>query len=67
MTFEERVNQIRDAEQDVDKVLKAANLERNPKSNDRLELLLHYSAMMLGMLIGAGLILGPMILMYLSR
>ena len=36
-TFEERVEQIDNAEQDVDKVLKAARLDRIPREFDRWE------------------------------
>jgi len=36
-TFDERVEQIESAEKDVDKVLKAAKLQRNPQGFDRWE------------------------------
>ena len=39
-TFDERVKEIADAENDVDKVLKAARLERNPMSYRKMELIM---------------------------
>lgn len=40
VTFDERVKEIADAENDVDKVLKAAKLERNPMSYRKMELIM---------------------------
>lgn len=42
MKFEKRVKQIASAEKDVDKVLRAARLQRYPLSNDRLDSILTF-------------------------
>lgn len=42
MEFDDRVKQIAEAEKDVNKVLKAAQLDRHPISNERLSMILAY-------------------------
>ncbi len=42
-SFNKRVKQIANAEKDVDKVLKAARLRRNPVNNSNLETILDYA------------------------
>ena len=49
MKFEKRVRQIASAEKDVDKVLNAARLQRNPISDERLEMILTYLFLMVMM------------------
>lgn len=63
MTFESKVKQINHVEKDVDKVLKAARLERNPKSNERFETILFYATIIISMLIIFGFLLGTFLIM----
>ena len=42
-SFNKRVKQIANAEKDVDKVLKAARLRRNPVNSNDLETILEYA------------------------
>ena len=51
MQFDEKVKQIESVEKDVDKVLKAARLERNPIDYDKLEMLLFHITIILGMIL----------------
>lgn len=67
LTFESKVKQIRNAEKDVDKVLKAARLERNPNDNKRLEIILTYITTIIGMFLGFALIIGTFLIMAFAR
>jgi t-SNARE complex subunit (syntaxin) len=54
MKFEKRVEQIANAEKDVDKVLKAARLQRTPKDNERLVMILIFLAFVFFVLVVTG-------------
>lgn len=55
-SFDKRVKQIAGAEKDVDRVLRAAKLQRHPMSNERLDAILTFIT--LNVLIVAILIFG---------
>lgn len=55
-SFDKRVKQIAGAEKDVDRVLRAAKLQRHPMSNERLDTILTFIT--LNVLIVAILIFG---------
>lgn len=50
-TFKEVIHTIKGAEKDKDKFLKAARIERQPMSKERLEMILNYIAAYLGMIL----------------
>ncbi len=49
--FKEVIHTIRDAEKDKDKFCKVARIERQPMSDKRLEMILGYVTLMLGMIL----------------
>ncbi len=50
--FKEVINTIKSAEKDKDKFCKAARIERQPMSKERLEMILTYIAGYLAMILG---------------
>ena len=54
MTFKETVRQIERSEKNVDRVLRAARLQRHPMSNERLEMILGYTTLIIGMILFFG-------------
>lgn len=67
MKFDKRVKQIASAEKDVDKVLRAARLQRNPTDTRKLELILNAALTMLAMVLVTAVIVFPMVMMVLAR
>ena len=49
--FKEVIHTIKGAEKDKDKFCKAARIERQPMSKERLEMILNYIAVYLGMIL----------------
>ena len=49
--FKEVIHTIKGAEKDKDKFCKAARIERQPMSKERLEMILNYIAAYLGMIL----------------
>lgn len=62
MTFKKTVKQIRDAEKNVDLVLKAARLQRYPMSDRRLEMILEHITVIVAIIAGLIVLIVPMIL-----
>ena len=68
MEFKDRIKQIENVEKDVDQVLKAARLERNPEDHRRkLELIFTYVTGIIAMILGSAIIIIFMLILAMGR
>lgn len=63
MTFEETVRSIKESERNVDKILRAARLERNPVGIQRTELVTSAIIAITAIIAGTAILLIPLFLL----